>query len=207
VGERLKKAWSLALGFALLAVLLYGAYALITAALKALGEANPQVAAAIAAAAATLIVAVVTVVGGKMLERQAAVAKELRDKKSPVYEDLLKFMFRVLTATQQGKPVTPEEMVTSLADFTQRLMVWGSDPVVLAWVRFRQSAGGDGKQLLLAVENVISAIRRDLGHKNANFTPGDLLSLFVFDAKQVIEGESPSAEPGAAVDPPKAAGH
>jgi len=196
VAERLKKAWSLALGFALLAVLLYGAYAIITAALNALGEANPQVAAAIAAAAATLIVAVVTVVGGKLLERQATVAKELRDKKSPVYEDLLKFMFRVLTATQQGKPVTPEEMFTLLADFTQRLMVWGGDPVVVAWVRFRQGGSGDAKQLLLSVENVIEAIRRDLGHKNANLTPGDLLSLFVFDAKQVIEGKVPSAAPG-----------
>jgi hypothetical protein len=57
VGERLKKLWSLGLGFALLAVLLYGAYAVITAAWNALNEANPQISAAIAAAAATLIVA------------------------------------------------------------------------------------------------------------------------------------------------------
>lgn len=186
MNERLKKLWSLALGFALLAVLLYGAYSIITAALRALAETNPQVAAAIAAAAATLIVGVVTVVGGKLLERQAAVAKELRDKKSPVYEDLLKFTFRVLTATTQGKPVTPEEMVASLADFTQRLMVWGADPVIVAWVQFRQGGSTDAKQLLLSVENFIAAIRRDLGHKNANLAPGDLLSLFVFDAKQVI---------------------
>jgi hypothetical protein len=198
VGDRLKKLWSLALGFALLAGLVYGAYAVITAAWTALIGANPQISAAIAPAAATLIVAVMTVVGGKFLEHQAAVAKELRDKKSPVYEDLLKFMFRVLTASQQGKPITPEEMIASLADFTQRLMVWGADPVVAAWARFRQGAHGDTKQFLLSVENVIATIRRDLGHKNANLAPGDLLSLFVFDAKEVIEGKAAETSPAAA---------
>jgi hypothetical protein len=196
MNEYLRKAFSLALGFALLAVLVYGAYALISAAWKALNEANPQVSAAIAAAAATLIVAVVTVVGGKILERQAAVAKELRDKKSPVYEDLLKFMFRLLTANQQGNPVSPEEIVSALSDFTQRLMVWGSDLVVAAWVRFRQSASSDPKLLLLSVENVIAAIRRDLGHKNANLVAGDLLSLFVFDANRIIGDNTPETESG-----------
>ena len=196
--ERLKKAWSLALGFALLGVLVYGAYALITAAWRALAAANSQTSAALATPAAALIVAVVTVVGGKLLERRAAVEKELRDKKSPVYEDLLKFMFRVLTSSQLSKPLTTEELIESLADFTQRLMVWGADPVVVAWVRFRQGAGGDPAQLIPLVEAVVAAIRQDLGHKNANLAPGDLLSLFVFDAKLVVEGKR--TEPGAAGD-------
>jgi len=183
VVKALRVAWA----FGLLGLMIYGAYVLLSTAWRILEETNPQLSAPVTTAGAALIVAVVTVVGGKWLERSATIAKELRDKKTPVYEDLLRFMFRQLTSSQQGSPITPEETVGSLAEFTQRLLVWGSDPVVAAWVRFRQGGNGDPMRRVLTIEGVISAIRRDLGHRNANLAPGDLSSLFVFDAKHVFE--------------------
>ncbi len=103
--KSLRYAWALGL---LGVMILWGIYTYITT-WKALSEANPQFSGAVAAAGTALIVAVVTVVGGKWLERQATIAKELRDKKCPVYEDLLKFMFKIFSGIQQKQPVTPDE--------------------------------------------------------------------------------------------------
>jgi len=181
-------------GLVLLSALGYALYALITATWTALSGANPQFSAGILTAGGAVLVGVLSVIGGKILERKAAIAKELRDKKSPVYEELLRLMFRLLTSAQQDKPVTPEETAISLAEFTQRLMVWGSDEVVSAWAQFLQGGNDDPKQLGYSMERVILSIRRDLGHKNANIAPGDLLGLFAFNAKKGLTPDTTGAE-------------
>lgn len=192
-GVRLKKVLRMAWAFGLLGVLLYGAYALISTGLKALSEVNPQFSGAVTAAVATLIVAVVTVVGGKWLERKALIAKELRDKKVPVYEDLIEFIFKVFNETNQGKSTPPDEFSAFFFEFTQRLIIWGSDEVVCKWVAFRRSTDGEPQVLLAAMENVLEAIRRDLGHKNSNLKSGDLLSLFFSSAKHEVANEGAKA--------------
>ena len=42
----------------------------------------------------------------------------------------------------------------------------------------------DPAKSLFVLENMLFAIRRDLGHKNKNLKQGDLLSLFVTDIDQ-----------------------
>jgi hypothetical protein len=193
VGDRLRNVGNLALGCAPIAFLLlflYGAYVFAEWVWKNLTQADPQVGAAIAGAAVTIVVSIVAIVWGRGLERRATALKELREKRGPVYEDLLKFLFRVLTAARQSKSMSPKEVEASLTDFTQRLLVWGSDSVVAAWSRFRQNTSGDAREILPLVESLIATIRLDLGHLNENLGPGDLLSLFVVDVKEFMLGKS-----------------
>ncbi|MCH7729499.1 MAG: hypothetical protein IH991_23940 [Planctomycetes bacterium] len=48
--------------------------------------------------------------------------------------------------------------------------------------------------LMFIYEDLIRAIRRDLGHKNKDLTKGKLLSLFVNDIANYVDdnGESPA---------------
>jgi hypothetical protein len=102
---------------------------------------NPNVAAAMVAAFATVTVSVLTVVVGKRLEAEALITKEHREKKVPVYEDFIQFWFKHLFAAKSGEsPLTDEEAVRFLSNYTQRIMVWGSDEVIAAWVKFRYSS-------------------------------------------------------------------
>jgi hypothetical protein len=99
---------------------------------------NPNVSAAIVAAVATVTVSVLTVIVGKALETRALINKELREKKSLVYEDFLKLWFKLAFGAKAGEaPVDEKEMIRSMSDLTQRLMVWGSNEVVTAWAVFR----------------------------------------------------------------------
>ncbi len=178
---------SMLIGVLMLIAIVLFALAIAYYALSVFLGLNPNVAAAIVAAFATVVVSVLSVIVGKHLEAMALVKKEHREKKVPVYEDLIKFWFKHLFASKAGgKPLEEAEFIAFLTDFTQRMMVWGSDEVIAAWVEFRYASmeaatAEQTTSVLDKYELLILAIRRDLGHKNKGLKHGDILRLFVND--------------------------
>lgn len=178
---------------AVLAAILYGALVAVRAAARVLASLDSDIAVAIIAAAATAFVSVLSIVLGKAYEARALIRREHREKKTPVYEDLIKFMFRILMGTKTGDTPTEKEMLDFMSDFNQRIMVWGSDDVLAAWVKWRRMAVNEEElkanpiKLMLLYEQLILTIRRDLGHKNNNLGAGDVLALFVNDIDQQLK--------------------
>ena len=160
------------------------------ATVRVLESLDSGIAVAIIAAAATVFVSVLSIVIGKVYESRALIQKEHREKKIPVYEDLIKFMFRVLMGTKTGDIPSEKEMIEFMSGFTQRMMVWGSDDVLYAWVQWRRVLTNEADlkanpmKLILLYEKLILAIRRDLGHNNKGLKTGDVLALFVNDIDQ-----------------------
>ncbi len=152
---------------------------------------NPAVGTGIVAAAATIIVSVISVLIAKRLEQRALLLKEHRDKKTPFYEEMVKFVFHMAFAEKLGQPaLTEKQIVENMAGFTENLVVWGSEGVILAWFKFRnRSARGesaDGAQVLFEIEDILLAIRKDLGHTNKGLTRGKVLGLFVNDIHKYV---------------------
>ena len=170
-------------GLALFGGAIYGFYVLVTASIRVFRSLDSDIAVAVIAGAATVFVSVLSVILGKIYERRAAVDREHRERKVPVYEDLMQFMFRVLMSDKLGKEVSEQEMIEFISSFNQRMMVWGSDEVLKAWSQWRRKAGNGGEPfaLMFEYERLILAIRADLGHRNKNLSPGDILGLFVND--------------------------
>lgn len=193
---KFRETLSVIVSFFLLISLAYGAFVAIRAAARVLTSLNSDIAVAIIAASATVFVSVVSIVLGKAYEARALIQKEHREKKIPVYEDLINFMFRILMSTKTGTTPSEEEILNFMSDFTQRIMVWGSDDVVAAWVKWRRAALNAEKskinpiEFLLLYEQLILTIRRDLGHKNRNLSTGDVLALFVNDIDQQLKGKT-----------------
>ena len=121
---------------------------------------------------------------GKHLERKAAVLQEIRVRKIPVYEELIGLFFTILFNGRNGNPsLTSDQLALKFAEITPKLLVWGSDEVVLAWGNFRTNlAGADGTEAgperVLELEDVFWSIRRDLGHSGKTLSKGSLLRLF-----------------------------
>jgi len=183
------------LGFILLAAICYGVFIFMRAAMRILTSLNSDIAVAIIAAAATVFVSVLSIVLGKAYESRIIIQKEHREKKIPVYEDLIKFMFRILMGEKTNDKPTEQEIIDFMSHFTQRIMVWGSDDVLVAWVKCRRAAIDEEDikknpmKLMILYENLILTIRRDLGHKNKNIGEGDVLALFVNDIDQYLKGK------------------
>jgi len=180
---------------AVLAALAWGLYALAATLVAYLMTLNPNVAAAIIAGSFTVLVSTGSVVVGKHLEKRALVSKEHRDKKIPVYEGLISFLYRMVFGSKLGNTPTEDEVVKFLAEFTDKITVWGSDDVLKAFVTFRrqsvknaEESSVDPMALMFLYEDLLLAVRRDLGHKNRGLKQGDVLALIINDIDKYTGG-------------------
>ncbi|MBE9610072.1 hypothetical protein [Chitinilyticum piscinae] len=157
----------------------------------AFSQINPTIGAGIIAAAATVVVSVASILVAKRLEFRAIVAKEHREKKTPFYEDMVKFIFRITFSDKLGlPPLSEEDMIKQMASFTENLVVWGADDVIDAWFKFRNNSikgESSGITIMFDIENLLLAIRQDLGHPNKGLTKGKILGLFINDIHDHIK--------------------
>ena len=68
-------------------------------------------------------------------------------------------------------------MFTDIQKFQKKLMLWGSNRVVKAWIDYRTNVSPDGSNALFYMENILYAIRKDMGYKNLD--KGKLLSISI----------------------------
>ena len=188
-----KNKLQLVMGFVLLGAIALLAYWTVATIWNAL-SATPTIGAGIAAAALTGALAILSTFLTKHLDRKATVVAQLREKKIPVYEEIIRLVFGIALAGKGGKaPLKEQDIVRQMADITEKLTIWGSDELVEAYYKFRmasirQAAGGsqDPREALIALTDLMLAVRRDLGHKNKNISRRKILGLFVNDVPDDI---------------------
>jgi hypothetical protein len=140
---------------------------------------------------ATVLVALVTVVGARYLDRRQQTRQAIREKNLPIYERFVRSMLDALKAganapTTEANP----ELLEVLNDFSRDLVVWGSDEIVTAWsiyLRGWRQATSEAEKLvmLLKLEDLLTAIRKECGHKGP-LAPRVLLNLFLSDIDAVV---------------------
>lgn len=137
------------------------------------------------------VVAIITVTGTifaaiktKSAERVKEIEQELRKQKAPIYEEFSNFLLdKVL-----NNKASEDEMKEFVINFHQKMLVWGGDNVIKAWVDFRKYVVTEVFQYqgLFLIENVLFAIRSDMGHSNKGLKQGDLLTLFTNDMDKIM---------------------
>lgn len=160
---------------------LWGFYSILSTIWRALVKVNPTLAVGVVAAVATTSVSILSLVVTKYFEIRSSVNNEHIKKKIPIYEELIGFIFKLLKSVKTETALDEKEILDSVFDLNQKLTIWGSDEVITAFSNYRASIH-DPLLILLAVENLMLAIRKDIGHKNKNLNNGRLLSIFINDA-------------------------
>lgn len=182
----MKKAFQIILALLLLAGLVYIAYIGFGKVWSIFKSIDPTLAAGIVAASATVLVSVVTIVLSKRQEQKLEIENQLREKKVPVYEKIIEFIFLITFADKLGKKQpTDKEMIRFFADTTRELVIWGSHDMVKAFGDFRDSMMSmsekkDPAHVLASVEDLLFAVRKDLGHGSYK-KRGDILRLYIND--------------------------
>lgn len=187
MGSQAQDKKQIALGLFLAAILLFGIYLIIAKVWGIFSSVDPRLGAGLVAASATILVSLISVLVSKHLERRAVILAHLREKKIPTYEKIINFIFSLTFADKLEKErPTENEMIKFMAEITQELVIWGSDEMLNAFYKFRmtsiENTGGDSSNpfgVLIMVEDLLLAIRKDLGHKNKNVSRGKILGLFV----------------------------
>lgn len=184
-------------GFAVRAVvLLFVLVAAIAAAIwlwKSIEGSNSAVLAAAITASATVLVSTFGILAGRRTERRNEFERRRQEKRIPVYEQFVDFWFRrVLYASRMDvEPVAEKEMIEFFALFTRDLMIWGSDDVILRWKELRTQWSAlaapptrdDSVRVMLGIEGLLLAMRRDIGYPETALPPGSLLGLFINDVE------------------------
>jgi len=164
----------------------YALYIIITALVPRIPEINPSVGAAIVAGLAAVSVGLAT----KFYEQKMTIQKELREKKVPVYEQVLNFLFRVIMSGKPGKEFAEDEMVAEFGEITKKLIIWGSDDVTGVYQQFREACLSTPANTTLMIKltgGIMLAIRKDLGHANKGITEKKILSLFINDVGSLLK--------------------
>ena len=171
-----------------LGILLWLLYIFLTGILSFLNSLNPQFAASLLTASMTIIISVISILTAKLLQQRYIIEQEIRTKKIPIYEKIIKFLFKIITSVKFNQKISEEEMNQFMLEITEQIIIWGSDDVVIAFNNLKKSGNimSDGNKTTFAVEELLYAIRKDLGHKNKKLSQGMLLSLFISDDQEYI---------------------
>ncbi|MCK5899008.1 MAG: hypothetical protein KAG06_08055 [Methylococcales bacterium] len=176
-------------GLCLIVFLVFGVYLLIAKIWAILESVDPRLGSGLAIASATVLVSFMSVLISKYLDRKAEILAHLREKKVPTYEKIINFIFSITFAKKVGKKQPSEkEMIKFMTEITQELVIWGSDEMLDEFYKFRmmslENIDGNSENpytILTMVEDLLLAIRKDLGHKNKGITRGKILGLFIND--------------------------
>lgn len=152
---------------------------------RAFRELENQVAAAVVAASATVLVSVVSVTLTRLWERRNERERELRTKRVPVYERFITEWLGLMLGSAGGA-LDEQRAKEFFVNLTPDLLVWASDDVLVRWSRERRrwtqiQPGAGGMDMMFRFEELLLAIRRDLGHPNKGVARGDVLGLWVND--------------------------
>jgi len=136
----------------------------------------------------TAIVSVLSIVYNQRKTKEREIAESHRQQKIDLYK---KFMDNVVVgALRLAKDKADDadlqkHLETFFLDFTANLIVWGSPGVIHEYTKSRKS--GNQPQMLLQIDDVLRAIREDLGHSNRRIGRGDLIALFLTDPERLKE--------------------
>ncbi len=124
----------------------------------------------------------------RALERRRLLEASLRDKKTALYEQMVKDLMSIFDIGHAKKNKNPNAAVQAVAALTPRLIAYGSRGVIRAWNTWRFAAASGTSnpvQSMALFEDVLKAMRKDLGHGTWLQQRGELLGLWINDIANV----------------------
>ena len=178
----------LLLALAVLVGVVYGTWWLLAQLLAWVMVQPSQVAAAIIAFAGTVIAGI----GAVVISQQRAKAREIteshRPNKTKLYTEFITRVVGIMREHKGGKTLdaaATKKLEDFFFDFTTRVMLWGSPSVLQHYGAFRRVGEKANPNILLLLDDILQAMRKDLGLSNWGLTRGDLIKMLLTDPESL----------------------
>lgn len=116
------------------------------------------------------------------------IAENHRASKIKVYSiffDLVeKFQGEGIKNDELEEENLPDWLKKDFTELNRGLILWASPSVITAWLKFR-AVSTSGGNILLAMDEMFKAIRKDLGNSNFGLNTGDLIRIGLKDPDEV----------------------
>lgn len=125
----------------------------------------------------SLIGVIISSIVSKTIDFKKSRREYLSQKREQPYGDFVD-MFYKITQNKDGS-YSKQEMTEDLSKFSKQITLYGSKSVVKKWVKFCKNDANPDADIdnIFALENIMNAMRKDLGVKKVN--EGNLLEFFI----------------------------
>ena len=182
---------STALGFVLIAGIVYGGYRILSWIAGSIQDVDPSIVASLIAGTATVISSVFIASYHSRRAKEKVAFEAHREKKAEIYNEYMEMVIQLMRNTKAGKEgeaVLPDNVEEFFYNFTAKVTVYGGPGVVKAYSEWRTaSADGDsGGRSLLLVDKLFREMRKDLGESNKGIAANELLGLYIIGGKSEV---------------------
>jgi len=162
----------------------YGVWSVGAAALSWIASQESQVAASIIAFSGTIIAGIGAVVIAQQRSKSREIAEAHRAKKIELYNSFITTMIGIIrehkgedSKALEGNKKIEEFFFT----FTAEVVLWGSPSVLGHYATFRNCGQEKNLNIVLVMDDIMQAMRKDLGLSNWGLSRGDLMKMFLTD--------------------------
>lgn len=157
--------------------------------LSSLIKADPNVQASVI----TFIGAVIGVLYTQVHTQKREIKSRHFVEKKTAYLRLINFTFDFLENNRKGIENTDEKFLPQFMEFKKDLLVWGDQEVITSYYNFEDFSNKNPdaarEDLLLLVDDLYRAMRKDLGHNDNKLPRGNLVSINIIaeDRQKLID--------------------
>ncbi len=174
MARRLRTAFSYFLCLLLLALAVWGFIEAI------------QADAAVVGSIGVAVIGVFGVVWQQHRSEQARLREANRDRMTPIYYELLGTIFQKIASSDSEEGGDPQAEAFFRDLKARQIMLGASSQMVIAFNKWQRRTAevqeqGDDVGAVVAWEELLLAIRADLGHQDSALPRGELLRLFIND--------------------------
>lgn len=174
-------------GMVLVVLCFIGLFYFIAQLINIFNELSDQLKASTIQVIGIVSVALITYFANKSLERKRVVESSLREEKRKMYDEYIKFYFRVFSGDKVNDKPSEAEMTKFFVEKNPTIVTYASNSVIkeVGKMRLRLSSNPES---MFVVENVLKEMRKDLGHSSSGLDKADILRLFINDIDDYLTG-------------------
>lgn len=144
--------------------------------------------------AGTIITAIAGIIG-LLYTQWHAKSREIAEGHRSNKIDLYNTFFDIIEEFQESAKtggtgeIESKEISSELKEkfkkLNRGLIVWASPAVIRAWLKFREVSDNGKGNTMLAVDDMLQAIRKDLGNSNFGLKRGDVIKNYLSDPSEL----------------------
>ena len=166
----------------------YGLWSAFSVVLSWIMTQQSQIAAASIAFSGTLIAGIGAAVVAQQRAKSREIAEAHRPKKIELYNSFITTMIGILRKHKGADPKALEadkEIEDFFYKFTAEVVLWGSPAVLRHYATFRNLGQEKNPNIILIMDDIMQAMRKDLGLSNWGLSRGGLMKMFLTDPESL----------------------
>lgn len=123
----------------------------------------------------------------KTVEHKNKAKANMRMKMEVPYACFVNMIYDMVSNVNDTKKMNESEMTVRMIDFSKEVTLYGSNKVIKKWAKYRTSSNKlPIAENLKQLEDILYAIRADLGLKKRSMKTGEILALFINDVDEIV---------------------